>query len=184
MKHLGTKLLETDRLILRRFTPHDISAVYNNWASDKRVTKYLTWPTHSDIKMSEDIVNEWVSSYLDDSFYQWAIVVKGQKEPVGTISVVNSTSDTVEIGYCLGFKWWNKGYTSEAFGKIIPYLFNEVEVSYIESKHNVLNPRPGKVMQKCSLEYIRTDKEACDTNSGLSDLAVYRISSLNFKNNK
>ena len=34
MNHLGTKLLETDRLILREFVPEDAPAMYKNWASE------------------------------------------------------------------------------------------------------------------------------------------------------
>ena len=46
MKHIGTEYLETQRLVLRRFTLEDAEAMYKNWASDIEVTKYLTWPTH------------------------------------------------------------------------------------------------------------------------------------------
>ena len=46
MNHIGTIRLETDRLILRRFTMDDAEGMLNNWASDDEVTKYLTWPTH------------------------------------------------------------------------------------------------------------------------------------------
>ncbi len=38
MNHLGTKQLETPRLILRRFTTEDAQAMYENWASDPEVT--------------------------------------------------------------------------------------------------------------------------------------------------
>lgn len=41
MNHCGTQKLETDRLILRRYVIEDAAAMYNNWASDKEVTKYL-----------------------------------------------------------------------------------------------------------------------------------------------
>ena len=44
MRHCGTQLLETERLILRRFEIGDAEAMYKNWASDSEVTKYLTWP--------------------------------------------------------------------------------------------------------------------------------------------
>ena len=44
MRHCGTQLLETERLILRRFEIGDAEAMYRNWASDPDVTKYLTWP--------------------------------------------------------------------------------------------------------------------------------------------
>ena len=43
VKDLGTKRLETARLILRRFTLEDAQKMYENWAGDPEVTKFLTW---------------------------------------------------------------------------------------------------------------------------------------------
>lgn len=42
MKDLGTKRLETERLILRRFTLEDAEKMYENWAGDPEVTKFLS----------------------------------------------------------------------------------------------------------------------------------------------
>lgn len=39
MKHLGTKTIETRRLVLRKFTLSDAEPMYRNWASDPEVTK-------------------------------------------------------------------------------------------------------------------------------------------------
>ncbi len=47
MNHLGTKILETDRLVLRPFKETDVEDMYYNWASSDQVTRYLTWPTHT-----------------------------------------------------------------------------------------------------------------------------------------
>jgi len=58
----------------------------------------------------------------------------------------------VHIGYCIVRQWWNQGITSEAFNLIISYLFNEVQVNRIESKHDPKNPGSGTVMLKCGLK--------------------------------
>ena len=63
MKHCGTQRIETDRLIVRRFSIDDAEAMYRHWASDSEVTKYLTWPAHTDVEVSKAILEEWVSSY-------------------------------------------------------------------------------------------------------------------------
>ncbi len=76
MKHLGTKKLETERLILRRFTTNDADDMYKNWASDLEVTKYLMWLAHDSIDVSRDILNTLISNYEKEDFYQWAIVPK------------------------------------------------------------------------------------------------------------
>lgn len=76
VKHRGTQRLETERLILRRFVSEDAGAMYKNWASDDEVTKYLTWPTHPNIDVSKFVTEDWVKSYSDEKYYQWAIVKK------------------------------------------------------------------------------------------------------------
>ena len=59
MKHLGTQRLETERLVLRRFTMEDAQAMFENWASDPEVTKFLSWPTHQTIADSRSVLSEW-----------------------------------------------------------------------------------------------------------------------------
>ena len=43
MKHLGTKTIETTRLILRKTLDSDYESMFCNWANDARVTEFLTW---------------------------------------------------------------------------------------------------------------------------------------------
>ena len=48
--------LYTDRLILRPFELEDAQAMFDNWASDPEVTKYLTWPTHESVETTKRII--------------------------------------------------------------------------------------------------------------------------------
>lgn len=64
MNHIGTQYIETERLILRRFEPSDAPAVFANWASDDEVTKFLTWPTHTDMSVTDGILEQWAAQYL------------------------------------------------------------------------------------------------------------------------
>ena len=90
MKHLGTKTLETSRLLLRHFCIDDAQAMYHNWASDDRVTKYLTWPTHTSPAVTSAVLESWVAHYAQDDYYQWAIVLKSAgDQPIGSIAVVS-----------------------------------------------------------------------------------------------
>lgn len=77
MKHIGTKNIETERLILRRFTLDDADAMYRNWASDDEVTKYLTWPAHSSVDITKMVLADWVESYKNDDNYNWGNNLEG-----------------------------------------------------------------------------------------------------------
>lgn len=178
MKHLGTKMLETDRLMLRRFFIEDADAVYNNWASDPDVTKYLMWPYHNTVEITRNVLTDWDSQYSKDDYYHWAIILKEYgDEPIGSIAVVHKDDaiEMVHIGYCIGKRWWKQGITSEALTALVQFLFEEVGINRIESRHDPRNPNSGKVMMKCGFKYEGTHRDADWNNQGRCDSAMYAI---------
>lgn len=178
MRHLGTQRLETERLILRKFVSNDADAMYRNWASDDEVTKYLMWHTHSNIGVSKAVIENWIKSYSDEKFYQWAIVLKENgDEPIGSISAVHMNEDVsmVHIGYCIGKCWWHQGITSEAMKAVMDYFFEEVGANRIESRHDPRNPNSGKVMKKCGMKYEGTMRSSDRNNQGICDACYYAL---------
>ncbi len=178
MNHQGTKPIETDRLILRLFTMADADAMYQNWASDEAVTKYLTWPTHSGPDITKRVLQSWVSSNEQKDFYQWAIVLKTMSpEPIGSIAVVSCNEDlnSAEIGYCLGRRWWNMGIATEALQAVMDFLFDAVGVNRVEARHDTRNPASGAVMGKCAMRYEGTMRQADRNNQGICDVSQYAI---------
>ena len=177
MEHRGTKKLETARLILRPFVKEDAPAMYRNWASDPEVTKFLSWPTYKAVDTAHEILNIWVPQYRDDTFYQWAIVLKEIGEVIGSISVVNFDErvDMAEIGFCIGRSWWGQGMMTEAFQAVIDFLFGEVGVLRIEAGHDPNNPASGAVQRKCGLKYEGTLRRSIRSNQGITDKTVMAI---------
>lgn len=177
MKHIGTRELNTQRLVLRKFEKMDYQKAYENYCNDDRVTKYMTWDVHKNEKETEELVSGWVSRYNDNKFYHWLITLKGVNEAIGSISVVhiNDEMKEMEIGYCLSYDFWNKGIVTEATKEVIKYLFDEVGVQTVVAKHDSRNIGSGKVMQKCNMIYCGQES---GTNKGEDiSLCVYQIKS-------
>lgn len=177
MKHLGTQMIETERLILRRYSPKDAQAMFDNWASDDEVTKFLMWPTHSSVEVSRSVLQDWLGHYAEDDYYHWAIVLKETGVPVGDIAVVGQNSDvcSAEIGYCIGRKWWHQGITSEALQAVIDFLFEEAGFLRIEARHDPRNPHSGGVMKKCGMQFEGILRQADRNNQGICDAVRYAI---------
>ena len=177
MNHCGTYTIETKRLLLRKFMVEDAEAMFQNWASDKEVTKFLTWPAYTSLDTAIHILNEWTASYEKPDFYQWAIVPKNLNEPIGSISVVsiNEKTQMVEIGYCIGRPWWNRGITSEALSAVINFMFDQVGANRVQAKHDVNNPHSGLVMKKCGMKYEGTLRSADVNNQGVCDVSIYAL---------
>ncbi len=155
MKKVGTKQLETKRLILRKFNIEDATDMYNNWGSDYETSKMLFWDQHKNVEETKDLIKFWLKEYEDEDTYRWVVELKDTKEIIGSIDVVkkNRFDNTCEIGYCYGSKYWGKGYASEALNEVSKYLFKEAEFRLVELKHISDNVASGKVMQKCGFKY-------------------------------
>ena len=178
MEHLGTIELDTERLILRRFSIDDAENMFKNWVNDDEVTKYLTWPTHKNIDETKYVIeNIWLKNYSKNDFYNWVIIFKEINEPIGSIGVVKQDDDIkmVHIGYCIGKQWWNKGIVSEALNELIKFFFEKVGVNRIESRFDPNNQNSGKVMEKCGMKYEGHMKQADKNNQGIVDTIYYGI---------
>ena len=177
LSHKGTQTIETSRLILRKAAPEDAEPMFRNWASDPEVTKYLTWPTHDSIAVSETVIGSWIPEYEKENYYQWMIVPRELGEPIGSISVVrqNDRIEEAEIGYCIGSRWWHKGIVSEALAAVIEYLFAEVGMNRIAARHDPNNSHSGGVMRKCGMKYEGTSRSSDRNNQGICDAEHYAI---------
>ena len=62
MKAIGTQILQTNRLILRRFQ-EVMEAMFQNRASSAENLTYVTWNPHPDVEVTRNSIRNWVSSY-------------------------------------------------------------------------------------------------------------------------
>ena len=175
MKHLGTVRIETERLVLRPFCMEDAQAMYDNWASDSQVTKFLTWPPHDSVEVTGRILAGWTAEYEKPDYYNWAIAWKeDESQVIGGISLVELDADveSATAGYCMGRKWWCMGVMPEAFSGIIRFLFEEVGLNRIQARYDTENPASGRVMEKCGLKEEGVLRQSGRNNLGIRDMCV------------
>lgn len=177
LNHQGTKRFETERLILRQFKIEDYVEMYNNWACEDAVTKFLTWQTHTNQDVTKSVLADWISKYANKDFYNWAIELKEENRLIGNISVISLREETLSaiLGYCMGSKWWGKEIMPEAGKAVLKYLFEEVGFNRIAANHDKNNPKSGRVMQKIGMTYEGTLRSAGFCNQGIIDDVRYSI---------
>ena len=176
MKDRGTETILTERLILRRFEAGDANHAYANWCSDPQVVKFLTWPVHASVKVTEEVIQSWISQYCDPCFYQWAICLKETDEVIGSISVVNrdESAEAAEIGYCIGRAYWRQGITAEALKAVVAYL-RDAGYARICARHDTNNPASGRVMAKAGMQKEGILRHVGRNNTGICDLVIYAV---------
>ena len=174
MQKIGTRILETKRLILRRFRLDDAEDMYRNWASDPEVTRYLTWPCHSSPEATRGLLEQWAERYADGSVFNWAIEFRAAQQVIGNIAAVklNEEIGSAEIGYCLSRRYWGQGIMPEALIAVMRYLFDEAGINRIAAYHDVNNPKSGRVMEKAGMKYEGTLRQAEKNNQGICDVVL------------
>ena len=58
MKHIGTKTIETTRLLLRKLELSDADMMFQNWTSDDKVTLFLRWNAHKTIDQARNMISK------------------------------------------------------------------------------------------------------------------------------
>ena len=171
MNKLGTKRIETERLILRRFVIEDAEDMYNNWASDTEVTKFLTWPTHPSVDITSMLLQDWISKYEDGGYFNWVIELKETGRAIGNISVVRLKEEieAAEIGYCMSRTYWGQGIMPEALRAVMDFLFDEVGLNRVAACHDANNPKSGRVMDKAGMKQEGVLRRAGRNNLGICD---------------
>ena len=175
MIHKGTKVLETERLILRKFKIEDAQNMFQNWASNPNVTKYLTWSPHSDVEITKLIIDEWLKGYAEDNYYQWAIEIKQLGQPIGSISVVriNEAVNEVEIGYGICKKYSGKGYATELLNAMTEFIISTFGINVLYGRVMRGNNTSVRVLEKNGYIFVEEEFGAEDDPYG-NGMLVYK----------
>lgn len=188
MNLIGTKELDTKRLLLRRIKDTDYHDAFINWCSNDNVCRYTLWDKHKDESVTKRLYEMWIREYDYPDTFRWIVELKETHEIIGTIDVASKhfiKFGAVELGYCYGEKFWGKGYATEALKRVIKYLFDEVEMDVLYADYMERNPNSGKVMKKSGMIYEGVSRARVLDHDGIrNNLMSYSITKEDYLNNK
>lgn len=147
---MNTPRIETDRLILRRFTKDDIAALYEIHC-DGEVNRFLPWfPLRSMEEAAAFFQERFAGNYAKAQGYHYAVCLKTDDIPIGYVNV--EMDDSHDLGYGLRKEFWHRGIVTEA-GKAVVAQLEKDGIPYITATHDVNNPRSGNVMKRLGMQY-------------------------------
>ncbi|MDO8685319.1 MAG: GNAT family N-acetyltransferase [Clostridiales bacterium] len=175
MVHIGTRQIETERLILRRFTIEDVDDAFRGWFSDPDVAMYMRWGAHIDVSQTQESISRFVADYEKWDFYRWAITLKKDNRAIGAIGFhIESEYDSVaDVAYTLSKAFWYRGIISEALKAVLHYALVDVGVNRVEAFHAIDNPASGKVMLKAGMKYEGHARQKYRSHKGYEDCDLY-----------
>lgn len=175
---MNTPRLETERLILRKFTEDDLEALYYIH-SDEEVNRFLPWFPLRNMEDARVFYEEQlVSRYREERAYNYAVCMKENDYPVGYVNV--SMDDSYDFGYGLRREFWHRGIITEA-GKAVIEQLREDGIPYITATHDVNNPRSGRVMKRLGMKYRYSYQEQWQPKN---IQVIFRMYQLNLDGNE
>ena len=157
----------TERLIINHVVEDDKVDYFNNISHDKKVLETFV------CNYAEDLDSFCFSKYLnrDDIF---AIRLKENGRLIGILTKYLVEGDTVEIGYGIGSKYWNNGYTTEAVREFIKYLINDEHYKIVLASFFTNNLASKRVMEKVGMVYSHTNIGELEYQGISRDLIYYK----------
>ena len=134
------------RLLLRLPVPADAGTLFQRVARDPEVTKYLLWTPHPDVAATRRVITERLN--VEDHARTWAILLRHSDEIIGMISGRLSVRHSVEVGYCIGRRWWGKGLMFEALDMLVAALNADRHVYRVWATCNVDNARSAQLLER------------------------------------
>ena len=155
MEALNTPAIETERLLLRRFRPEDIPALFSIYG-DREVNTYLPWRPLASCQETERLFeNEYAAAYREPPGYRYAVCLKADDIPIGYVHV--DPEGARDLGYALSRAFWHQGIAVEAARAAAQA--KQDGLPFITATHDVNNPRSGSVMRALGMRYQYTYRE-------------------------
>ncbi len=169
---MNTPTLETQRLLLRKFTAADLDALYEIFR-DEEVNTFLPWLP---LKSLDDARNfyeaRYVRAYRLPCAYRYAICLKAENIPIGYIHV--ASDDSHDLGYGLRREFWHRGIATEAGRAVIEQVRRD-GIPYLTATHDVRNLRSGRVMQRLGMRYQYSYEEQWQPKNRLVLFRMYQL---------
>lgn len=151
--------LETDRLVLRRFTAADVDNLFE-LDSDPEVMRFLNGGTPTLRAVIEREILPRFLQYREHStgHGHWAAIEKATGDFLGWFGLVPSEgdADTAELGYRLRRAAWGKGYGTEGARTLIRHGFTRLGAQRIIATTYQDNLASRRVMEKTGMRLVHT----------------------------
>ena len=147
-------ILETDRLLLRKWNENDAESLYK-YASNPEVGPIAGWPPHKNLEESMLVIKNVLCGKEC-----YAVCLKENNMAIGSIELklkgrtdMTEHDDECELGYWLGQPFWGQGLIPEAAEKLMQYAFEELGMTKIWCGYYEGNGKSKRVQEKLGFKY-------------------------------
>ena len=148
---LSESPMETPRTVLRPPSVQDAAEIFCSYSQDPKVSKYLTWSPHSDVRQTERFLHSCISDAISGKNISWVITHRTNLELMGMFTV-RLHLWKAEIGYVIAQRYWSQGYMTEICRTVTNYLFrDQVNLARVWAVCDIDNIASHRVLEKVGM---------------------------------
>jgi RimJ/RimL family protein N-acetyltransferase len=149
-------ILETERLILREFTPDDAGFILELVNEPSFIQNIGDRGVRTLEAARSYIQNGPAASYSKNGFGLYLVMLKETNEPIGMAGLVRRDGlEDVDIGYAFLPRFWSKGYAVESAQAVKDYAKNTIGLGRLVAITDPANEGSVRVLEKIGLRYER-----------------------------
>lgn len=141
---------QTQRLRLRKPAMQDAEPIFQSYAQDAEVTKYLTWRPNRSIDETRQFIRSCLDGWKEGKSFHWAVIGEEDRRLLGMISA-RVEGHKWELGYVLTRACWGRGYMTEAVTVLIQWALGQPGIYRVWSVCDVENLASARVMEKAGM---------------------------------
>lgn len=145
------ELITTKRLVLRRPRLTDADDIFDNYATDPEVTRYLIWPPYKDKADLSPFLQSLLDKWETGEEYTWAITRPEEDRVIGMIAC-RVREHAADIGYVLSRNCWKHGYVTGAARAIVDWAINLSFVYRVWAVCDVENRASARVLEMVGMQ--------------------------------
>jgi ribosomal-protein-alanine N-acetyltransferase len=140
----------TARLLLRPIGFGDADAIFEGYAQDAEVTRFLTWRPHRSRGDTDAYISRCLAAPAD-ALRTYVITGRADGAVRGAFDLRRTAPFRLEVGYVLARAWWRQGLMSEALTEVADWAMRQPSVFRIGAVCDVENIGSARVMEKAGL---------------------------------
>jgi RimJ/RimL family protein N-acetyltransferase len=144
--------ITSERLLLRMPMMEDAFPIFELYAQDQEVTKYLTFDPHQSIKDTKSFLKRCLNNWKNNTSFPWTIVRRKDKQLLGMIDIVSIEQSGIQLGYVLAKTYWGNGYMTESLKLIIQWALKQKDIYRVWAVCDIENTASARVMEKADMQ--------------------------------
>jgi RimJ/RimL family protein N-acetyltransferase len=145
------RVIVTSRLRLRPPEPSDAEPIFQRYAQDPEVTRYLIWRPHRSLAETEQFIRASIDAWSTGTEWPWVITRLSDDAVIGLVAARPDGGHRASVGYVLARAEWGKGYVAEALAAVIAAIWDSPQIYRVWAVCDVDNPASARVMEKAGM---------------------------------